>query len=191
MSNQPSIPLPPKNLTGSEKQGNAQDSGAAGPGHGAVSPRRSAADRGPGELHPVDRVAGRGADDRGGGADWTRAWTRPSRAICTRWEPWPRCTRLCACPTRAALSLPRAWSGCGWCAISQTEPFMVAEVETLEDVEPAATLERGSAGAQRDWRSSSRLSPSRRRSPTSCGPLPPTSRSRAGWWILWPPRCPS
>ena len=33
---------------------------------------------------------------------------------------------------------------------TQTEPFMVAEVETLEDTEPAATVRRGSAGAQRD-----------------------------------------
>ena len=114
----------------------------------------------------------------------------PKPPICTQWARWPRCTRLCACPTRAALSSPRAWSGCGWCAISQTEPFMVAEVETLEDVEPAPPP------ASRRWcamssGSSSRLSPSRRRSLTSCGRLPRTLRSRAGWWILSPPRCPS
>ena len=39
--------------------------------------------------------------------------------------------------------------------------------------------------------SSSRLSPSPRRSPMSCGRLPPISRSRAGWWTLSPLRCPS
>jgi ATP-dependent Lon protease len=34
--------------------------------------------------------------------------------------------------------------------LSQTEPFMIAEVETLEDAEPAASPELRSAGAQRD-----------------------------------------
>ena len=54
---------------------------------------------------------------------------------------------------------------------SQTEPFMVAEVETLADTEPGTT-----SGVEALVR---------------CGRLPRTSRSRAGWWTLWPPRCPS
>jgi ATP-dependent Lon protease len=67
---------------------------------------------------------------------------------------------------------------------SQTEPFMVAEVETLEDAEPGAT-----ANVERE--SSSKLSLSLRRSPMNSGPSPPTSRTPAGLWILSPRRCPS
>ena len=32
----------------------------------------------------------------------------PKPATCTPSEPWPPCTRSCACPTRAGLFLPRA-----------------------------------------------------------------------------------
>jgi len=52
---------------------------------------------------------------------------------------------------------------------AQTEPFMVAEVETLADADPAATASV-EALVRNVTESSSRLSPSRRRSPMNCGP---------------------
>src|SRR6202167_752020 len=50
------------------------------------------------------------------------AQIRPSLPTCTPLAHWPPCTRWCACPTRAALSLPKGWNVCGCCATSRPSP---------------------------------------------------------------------
>ena len=67
----------------------------------------------------------------------------------------------------------------------QTEPFMIAEIETVEDVEPETSF-----GVLRHWfgtssANSSRSCPSRRRFRMSCGRSRGISKSRAAWWISW------
>jgi ATP-dependent Lon protease len=52
---------------------------------------------------------------------------------------WPRCTKLCACPTRAALFSPRAWSGCGCCAMCRPNPSCWLKSRRWTDAEPEAS----------------------------------------------------
>jgi len=151
MPNQPTNPAACYKPNSKDQPRCAQNPCPAGARHRFVPHAVLPLTVGRGKLDPADRVAGRGADDRSGCADRPTPGFRPSLPTCTPLARWPPCRKVCACPTRAALSLPKGWSVCGCCATHPDRALHAGRggnAGGLRCPRPVPELKRW---AQRDW----------------------------------------
>ena len=74
---------------------------------------------------------------------------------------------------------------------AQLTPFMTAEFEPVDEARTSHSARNSRPCSATSSASSSRSSPARPRSPTTCRPSRSTSKSPAGWPTSSPPACPS
>ncbi len=189
-----SMPNPPASLSHESlpksAPGSARHSRFAGTRYGSVSSRRPALDGRPGKLHPSDRIAGRGAIHCGRGA--TRCAPGHAQAIADLHKVGTLATvhKVVRMPNQSRFVFTEGVSRVRLVRFIQSEPFMVAEVETLEDLAPATSAGVRGAGAQRDRpvpADRRRIAHALRRAADHRGEH---RRTLPAWWILWRLPCP-